>query len=79
MQRFKQIKFFRKCLTESVHCPDFADVQDFFAVKIGFPENQVFQRACSILMEKLFLRVYNDESNVFQVLESNYIDYSCLY
>ena len=53
--------------------------QDFFAVKIGFPENQVFQRACSILMEKLFLRVYNDESNVFQVLESNYIDCSCLY
>ena len=30
-------------------------------------------------MEKLFLGVYNDKSNVFQVLESNYINYNCLY
>ena len=54
--------------------------QDFYTVKIGFPENQVFQSFCSILMvEKLVLRVYNNKSNVFQVLEGNYIDYSCLY
>ena len=30
-------------------------------------------------MEKLFLVVYNDKSNITQVLESNYIDSKCLY
>ena len=54
--------------------------QEYFTVKIGLPENEVFQSFCSILIvEKLFLGVYNDKSNGFQVLEGNYIDYSCLY
>ena len=38
-----------------------------------------FQNFCSNLTKNLFLGVYNDNSNLIQALESNYIDPNCWY
>ena len=44
-----------------------------------FLKIKIFQNFCPNLREMLFLGVYDDKSNVFQDLESNYIDSNCLY
>ena len=48
-------------------------------VLTDFRKIKIFQNFCPNLREKLFLGVYDDKSNVFQDLESNYIDSNCLY
>lgn len=54
-------------------CPlsELADVSTFFNFF------KIFQNFCSNLTEKLFLRAYDDKSNIILVLERNYIDFNC--
>ena len=53
--------------------------QHFLQCETIFQKIKTFQNVCSNWTKKLFLDVYNDKPNVFQVLECNYFDSSCLY
>ena len=64
---------FQKLPKMSVYFLNFTDAGIFLQWWSIFPKIKVFQNFCSNLIEKLFFRVYNDKSNVIQVLESNYV------